>query len=158
MRLFQIPLIPKKMSETTIEYRMTLPDKASDLLELALKDMEAIRNNPEYLLDMGAWHRADVYTGKCHVCLAGAVIASRLDLPPAVSVNLSDFDEPTVLKLLALDNIRRGDVISGLRYLYGFGLTPNVDLDFKPANYGNDFDGVVKQLTGMVQKLRVVGY
>lgn len=58
----------------------TLPDKLSDLLELALGDLEKVEAMPEvYEVDMSDWHlpQRDEFggrCGRCTVCLAGAVI------------------------------------------------------------------------------------
>lgn len=61
-----------------------LPRKLSTLLLLAVEDALACqRQRSKYVLDMTSYH--DPMGGKCHVCLAGAVMARslRADDPPA---------------------------------------------------------------------------
>jgi len=92
-----------------------LPDKLSDLIEVALKDLSKVEKNPRYVVDMGVWHD-DMMEGVCHVCLAGAVLAGTCKLPhdqvwyPAV-INFGS----TTSKLIALDFARRGNLDAALR-------------------------------------------
>ena len=54
---------------------VVLPEKASDLLELAVRDAMAVAKMKGYKLDMGTWHSPN---GVCRVCMAGAVMARTL--------------------------------------------------------------------------------
>ena len=100
-----------------------LPDKPSELLEMALGDLRECAEDPAYRLDSSRWFS---YRGQydsngravgevCLVCLGGAVMAKRLPC------ELGDDDSPTFLyemgtigegdknKLHALDDFRTGD-------------------------------------------------
>lgn len=55
-----------------------LPNKPSKLLELALKDLRAVEADGRYIVDMCTYHNKRSKGGKCHVCLAGAVMAKSL--------------------------------------------------------------------------------
>lgn len=55
---------------------MGLPKKLSDLIEVALADLDACESDERYEINMHVWH--DVKGDKCSVCLAGAVMAKTL--------------------------------------------------------------------------------
>lgn len=59
-----------------------LPNKPSDLLQVALDDLRLCEKDPLYAIEMGDWHKAN---GKCRVCLAGAVMAKTLRCSPTSS-------------------------------------------------------------------------
>jgi hypothetical protein len=85
-----------------------LPDKPSELLMLAMTDLEIIEKNPKYIISMSNWH--DPFEAKCSVCHAGAVMANSLKVPinECVSPNTSDFSDDNNIKLQAIDGFRRG--------------------------------------------------
>ena len=93
-----------------------LPDKLSELLAVALHDMDQVRALPgRFVIDMSMWH-TPVQTQDvsiCQVCLAGAVMAMTLEIPDRV------FSEPYLLdssnKLSALDYLRTGNVFGAAR-------------------------------------------
>lgn len=94
-----------------------LPDKASDLLELALNDLEACEQDKEnYQVTMSQWHTGEDI---CRVCLAGSVIAKSLNIPKWLKTNPDKFDRGIRRKLKALDALRLGDIESALYLLKG---------------------------------------
>ena len=86
-----------------------LPDKLSDLLELALNDLEKTEKDSNYEIWMGGWHIPSYDRVKCNVCLAGAVMAQTLEYP--LSYNATDVYDP---KFLALNQVRQGYVTMAL--------------------------------------------
>lgn len=94
-----------------------LPDKLSDLIEVALRDLEAVENDKRYTVNMGWWHRPNVYDHTCIVCLAGSVMAKSLDVSPDRTRYPNDFDDKTEAKLGALNWARVGDVDYALHHL-----------------------------------------
>lgn len=60
-----------------------LPDKPSELIRLALKDLRKTeRQFWKYKIDMDIWHSGKTSTlSRCSVCLAGAVMAQTLKTP-----------------------------------------------------------------------------
>lgn len=58
-----------------------LPDRMSDLIEVALRDVRACAMDPRYVMNMGAWHDP-TGDGRCEVCAAGAVMAKTLGADP----------------------------------------------------------------------------
>lgn len=117
-----------------------LPKKLSDLILLALGDLEAVERSSRFKVDMKDWFsvknairyqagRARVNssltseTAHCTVCFAGAVMARSLDAVEK-SLNLEDEGYMTPYdfgnnenKLQALNSIRLGDVRLALHHL-----------------------------------------
>lgn len=57
-----------------------LPRKLSALLRIAVEDAQKAEATPGYVLHMGTWH-SPRHDGVCRVCMAGAVMAMRLEVP-----------------------------------------------------------------------------
>ncbi len=100
----------------TQEPKSVLPDKPSDLIYVALRDLAKCERSPKYNIDMTDWHYpAD--DGVCEVCLAGSVMAKTFkvdrneDLTPC-GIGIAPSD---ALKLGALNHFRAGEIIYGLR-------------------------------------------
>ena len=53
----------------------TLPDKPSELIRLALSDLEKCEGDSRYEVDMNEWHVPTQKGHVCYVCLAGSVMA-----------------------------------------------------------------------------------
>lgn len=92
-----------------------LPDKPSELLQLALNDLEAAEASGQYNIDMSYWHspgpqgrpmrdfpghsgdNRDVYKNSlCTVCMAGSVLAMTLELEPTTHALVKDDDVAAV--------------------------------------------------------------
>jgi len=84
-----------------------LPDKPSDLIELALADLIKCERSPKYEIDMSFWHAAN---GICTVCLAGSVMAQSLGVSYNKNSLPSYFESDEKSKLRALDCLRNGNV------------------------------------------------
>lgn len=83
-----------------------VPDKLSDLIQLALDDIDKCQKDERYVINMGTWH--SLWDGKCHVCLAGAVMAQTHELPLNKSpLNLWE-DNKWKHAFHALDDVRMG--------------------------------------------------
>lgn len=85
-----------------------LPDKLSELIRVALIDLEKCENDPRYFIDMQEWHHfiAGVF---CQVCLAGAVAAQTIGIDIKDSLVVGVENRRDHQKLMALDGIRAGD-------------------------------------------------
>lgn len=81
-----------------------LPDKLSDLIELALSDLAKVERSKRYAVDMKFFHRPK--GGTCHVCFAGAVMAKTLGNPinQHVVPSINEYHS----QLIALDVLRHG--------------------------------------------------
>ena len=71
--------------------KFVLPGNPADLIELSLRDLEAIERREEYRVEMGyAWHKTDPENdARCVVCLAGAAMANTLKVDPEISASPS---------------------------------------------------------------------
>lgn len=93
----------------------SLPDKPSELILLALEDLEKTEKDGRYRIDMRVYHALMDPGMVCSVCLAGAVIAQRLapDCDDLILTPL-DFGGVNERKLEALNEFRMGSVEDGL--------------------------------------------
>lgn len=110
-----------------------LPDKPSELIKLALNDLEKAEKSSDYVIDMSQWKSLSKNTGKCSVCLAGSVMAGTLQVPvwmevhdPEVINGLSDSD---IFKLMALDEFRQGYIEGGLEIMRNTSYFPTEEVD-----------------------------
>jgi hypothetical protein len=87
-----------------------LPDKPSDLLELAVRDCAAVKKRKGYAFSMSTWHMPSTEHGVCYVCMAGAIMACTLKARKQNYSEPDDFDRNTTNKLLAVDAMRTGDL------------------------------------------------
>lgn len=94
----------------------TLPKVPSELITLALNDLELVEKDERYEVNMEVYHYPS--DGKCLVCLAGAVMAKSLEVPP--ETNYLSYSEPNYKQLNALDYFRAGALHAGL-YCLNFG-------------------------------------
>ena len=135
-----------------------LPDKLSELIRAAIWDLIKVEQEPDlYVVDMDLWHR--YIDKKCHVCLAGAVMAQTLGAKPTVSMYPEGYDYDVHNKLVALDNIRVGNV---KRTLCHFDGVPLVDvITGVPSrivkSYGKDRDQFKRDLLTIADELSAEG-
>ena len=131
-----------------------LPDKLSDLLELALDDLEKIEKNPRYGITMSAWHEP-LPDGICHVCLAGAVMAQTLEVPHNSDITPSLFPDTLSRKLNALDFLRKGEIAYAQMQMGMDVYTQGLDIDV--IKYHIDPKGFKQTLRKLVPELREKG-
>lgn len=86
-----------------------LPKKLSDLIEVALHDLEACEKSDEYTISMDQWHFPSS-TQTCEVCLAGSVMAQTLRTKTSRIACPEDFGGDVQQALLALDEVRHGPI------------------------------------------------
>ena len=129
----------------------TLPDKPSDLLELALKDLLKAEQDENLEIVMQYWHFPR--KGKCLVCLAGACLHYEYGLSSNQTYTNLKISDSVIDKLLALNLLRRGEVRTALRYL-----DRNTKVsDIIPAQYEKDRDLFIQQIEELVVELRKEG-
>lgn len=107
---------------------MSLPDKPSELIRLAIADLEKVEKRPDlYTVNMDMWHRPRRGPREtCAVCLAGAVMAGSLKIPSDHEMLPANFSVDTRDKLRALDLFRFGAVSPAAREMgYQTKLTGN---------------------------------
>jgi hypothetical protein len=141
-------------------YTLELPDKASDLIEVALTELERVEADERYRVDMGLWHKPIPYTDQniiCLVCFAGAVMSRVLPLDTDGKCNL--FSPETNYKLHALDHFRAGNVDLALETM-GISERARDCLPYQVGicMYKMDPQGFKKQMKGLVDLLRSKGF
>ena len=100
-----------------MSYESKLPDKPSELIRVALGDLQKCIDDPHYSIDMNNWHVPCV--GYCSVCLAGAVMAKTFEIDPRAGTTPGkyfkrEWNNPDFIKLEALDRFRCGQIYNGL--------------------------------------------
>lgn len=90
--------------------------KLHELLSLALDDLAKAEQSPDCVVNMEYW-RNRTQSGRCLVCLAGAVM--QFSLEDAEADSAWDYDEDTRPRLEALNCLRLGCVSDAVRCLKG---------------------------------------
>ena len=93
------------------------PEKLSSLIRLALDDLAKCEADEKYVINMRAYHVA--VEGECNVCLAGAVMAQTLGVPPSKTSCPRLHPSPWPGALRALDYARMGMVRVALVWYNG---------------------------------------
>lgn len=127
-----------------------LPNKPSQLLEVALSDLAKVERSKKYRVKMNAYHEP---CGKiCQVCLAGAVMAKTLDVDKSLFKRPWSFNTATSKKLHALDALRLGDIggaFTELGIKTPKGLRENVfvtEYQTSPRDFKKDLRKIIKSL------------
>lgn len=118
------------MPTKTRKKRKYLPNTLSGLLAVAVKDIQLLEKNPKFILDMNYWLKK-TNGGKCHVCMAGAVMHKELNVKITKNVDLDAWSGggyAIVNKLYAINNMREGrhennliqDILSPIRGNYNY--------------------------------------
>jgi len=138
---------------------ITLPDKLSDLMQLALDDLAKVEQDPQYRVNMGDWHNGTTvaYGNACVVCFAGAVMAKTLGVPSERFVTPARFDEDTRRKLYALDKAREGYVGMALARLGKRDDVCNVDMRRYVVEYAHDPKAWRDDMNQIIKHLREKG-
>lgn len=159
----------RHMNEPSIDPK--LPRQISALLELGLDDLEAVNQDPRYHADAHEWHSPMARTHPqtrpaaqpcansphrvpdetvCAVCQAGAVIARTFGVQPetyASPLHLPIAEQDRIA-LWALDDIRRGQILSAMESLKIRGVSPQefmvrgtmLEKKYRELHQGNDTD------------------
>lgn len=145
-----------------------LPNKPSNLILRALKDLRAVEKNPKYRIDMRDWHSTYQYldgTKVCSVCFAGAVMVQSLNIPSTISVVPSDqgsglFTKKDIQKLEALDFFREGYNVDAFEEMGLDSIKLPQELRYTDiVNYSEEnVDLFKEQLTKLALKFRKLGF
>lgn len=96
-------------------------DKLHVLLDYAIHDFERVLTRPKHRIDFGCWYDAGE-DGECNVCLAGAVMATRLQA--VVGADPDHLGVETARRLHAIDQLRMGRITAALEELHAQPMTP----------------------------------
>lgn len=134
------------------------PKKLSTAIGHALTDLKKAEKHSKYDVQMAVWHQPD--QGKCHVCLAGAVMAFRMNVPRNESASPGTFydDNETHTKLLTLEHVRSGHWSDAFSCFYKNKEAPDVPDDMPPMpSYSTSPEQFKTALTEVVAILRKAG-
>ena len=99
-----------------------LPDKPSDLIDVALKDLAKAERSKKFEIDMNVWcEPADLSSDVCAVCLGGSVLVGTVGLDAVDGANwwideiITKHDS---VRIEALDALRCGNIVLFLEYVY----------------------------------------
>lgn len=136
---------------------MILPEKPSDLIELALKDLAKVERSKRYVVDMNyAFHSGS--KDLCSVCLAGAVMAMSLNISPETGQDPDDFPPDERDRLNALNSFRMGYVDSGICTMTSLEDDyPDLGMDHPIPKYRQDQLGFKKAMAELAVDLRAKG-
>jgi hypothetical protein len=101
-----------------------LPEKMSDLIDIAINDLEAVEQDPKYEIDMGRWHAPEHSAYKCSVCFAGSVMAKTFNSDRGTLLSPDNFTKWNASRLKALDEIRQYDFVDAFDKMYPFEEIP----------------------------------
>ena len=143
---------------------MELPNKPSELMRLAVKDLMAIETDPAYTINMSYWHyplRIESGEGtitRCAVCMAGAVLANTLHKPATTEQYPDIYPREVKDALQAIDAFRAGSIHEGCSYLR----LPYESYDFLPweipiANYDSRVLSFYDDMDGLIELFESVG-
>lgn len=127
-----------------------LPDKLSDLILVALADLEKCERDPRYNIDMDVWHELDGVV--CHVCFAGVVMAQTKQGNISAKLWPDSFLAGDENKFDSLNYVRTGDVTSAVTVFHDciFNLDlKNKDVtpyEVNPTKFKNDMRSIAAML------------
>lgn len=128
-----------------------LPRTLSGWIRVAVEDAKRLSKRKNFELDMGVYNNFEEddegnETGVCHVCLGGAAIVGRGLVPPGEDTN----GDATSDVAYSLDMVRRGNIYSAIRFLYGDEFNMNSD----GSDRFDDDHKVMKTIDEVTEKLR----
>lgn len=94
-----------------------LPRELSELIKVALHDLELVEKDKRYRVHMNTWHAYSTIIDQCLVCFAGSVLAKTCKAPIRKFIALggeTSFHPLIAYKLYALDDVRLGLVGTAL--------------------------------------------
>ena len=142
----------ESLLETKKPLPKELPDKPSELLALALSDLEKAECSDQYIIDMLYWHEPDISSGKCLVCLAGAVMAFSLYFSPDEDFFFVECSFEISRKIFALNNFRLGyifEAFNNLNISFPEGMARKRDVTSyrnSPTQFKSDMRNLIKDL------------
>lgn len=136
-----------------------LPKTLPELIRVAVRDLEAAEQSIMYHVDMYSWHEPKTgldHITRCHVCLAGAVIAKSLGMAVTKHVYPEDIGGDDAYALRALDDIRSGDVTAAYNQMGHVRVPFNLRLFNHPAHpgaYEEDPEAFKRNLNKLADRL-----
>jgi hypothetical protein len=135
-----------------------LPDKPSELIKVAIRDLEAVERSRVYAVSMGQWHTKFESDNVCYVCLAGSVMAKTFKIKRNKTCSPASItNDDAQRKLYALNAFRIGDIVGAFNNL-------NMDVPMFIAEhvhmptYSEDKVKFKSELLKLAKVLKAAGY
>jgi len=151
---YEAAQVPEVETKPTIP---TLPDKLSDLILVALADLEKVERSTQHRVFMSSWH--DPTLMGCIVCFAGGVMAFSLGASPRDTVHPTDYDFHTQQKLYALNSLRVGMVEAAFDLMgIKFAKDDPIEMGESIEQYHMDPPLFKSQMRDLASRLASTGY
>jgi len=135
-----------------------LPDKMSELIRVAIVDLEKVENLPEkYKVNMDIWHATLDQDEFCSVCLAGSVMAQTLGAKSTDNIR-PYYSHLNVKKLIALNALRAGYVDSASRHMQYDKALNSLRFDRGITDYHTNAEQFKKEMLKLADDLQEAGY
>ena len=132
-----------------------LPSVPSELITLALADVEKSKKDSHYFICTNVWHEI-APNGRCAICIAGAVMVFSLNAPKK-SLSPDFYPLITKNKLKAIDEFRRGLVGNAFKLL-GLDFKTGHEFSRNIIQYANDKQCFKSQMQQLASDLKKAGY
>lgn len=146
-----------------------LSDRPSYLIRGALLDMSECEKDKRYSVEDPdfwnlRWHQKHVRRSRhshlgnviCNVCMAGAVMAKSCLAPYGETWTPDDFDEDTKKKLMALNELRQGDIHTALIHILELSNNP-LEVERKITPYAENKKLFCRQMEILADNLEAHG-
>ncbi len=141
--------------------KQRLPNKPSDLIEVAMNDLNSLERSRKYIINMHTWHSPEYgsggKTGRCYICLAGSVMAKTLGADIEGDLGPCDFSTNIAKKLNALDEFRVGGVGTGLYAMDIFIDLESLKEEYDIPPYSENRTEFKLKMRKMIRDLRAEG-
>lgn len=144
-------LSPKITIKAARKTTGALPDKLSELILVALSDLEKCEDSHRYEIDMNFWHDPDGEV--CRVCFAGVVMAQTKNASVYQQLGPSSFGDDYD-RLRSLNYVRCGEVDRAVNIFHGklmytyFGDMPVTSYYQSPDRFKHD----MRRIAGMLKQ------
>ena len=133
---------------------MSLPDRPSELLQLALDDLRKCEADPRFKIDMSQW--VTPVNEVCYVCLAGSVMIQELGASPEKWCAPLHFQYGVSDKLWALNQFRLGLLCSAYKFL-GRELPENLPERVCVTRHNDDKEQFHQDMESLIKLLQEHG-
>ena len=126
-----------------------------ELIRLGLQDLQTIKENPEYTVNMGNYHSVGI--SSCHVCLVGSIMSQTLNADITKTLRPSNMPLEWQDPLDCLESVRTGRLKSA-KIVWGEGFGKVVGLPDKYyipvySNSNNHFEKALHSLADLLESL-----
>jgi len=97
--------------------KVLITTKLWQLLKIAIEDLDIVRKNPEFKINMHFWLESIAPKCLCSGCMAGAVLYNSFEVRKTTTMTASKLDVHIKNKMLAIDALRKLDIFAAYIYM-----------------------------------------